>query len=247
MKPSLKQRIKKTAYTIAWLLVLPFAVFSKRIYKLGMNLQFLKDWRAYPNPEWFNHDLDLVFFQDNRQSQYFERGIYASEIVRNKRVLDLCCGDGSLAALFVSPLAKSVYSVDYDPSAIAHAKKRWARFGNCEFHVGDIRKLQLQPGSFDVCLLDKAMEYLTVAEMNQVLKLIKSSLASDGVVHGSSTKKSNQKSHHEHEHEFQSLVELKAFLEQHFKHVLAFERVRQDHTTLYFRASDQPIFQAWQV
>src|SRR6202453_1378792 len=104
----MKQKIKKLVFTTAWLLSWLFTQIGKLLYVFGKKIEYFRDWGSEPSPEWFNHEFDLLFFTKWRKPYFFERGIYASEIVRKKKVLDLCCGDGSVAALFIAPLAEKV-------------------------------------------------------------------------------------------------------------------------------------------
>lgn len=239
IKSTFANRAKKAAYTSLWLGIQPVTKLSKRLYEMGMRVQFFKDWRSYPNPEWYDHSLSLALFSRDRLPHFFERGVYASEVVAEKRVLDLCCGDGSVAALFLAPLAKSVVSVDFDPTAIAHAKKRWSKFENCRFINMDIRKLDFEKESFDVCNWEGAIEHFTQAEMEGIFSSLKASLIRGGIIHGSTIKRGDSPAHHEHEYEFKSADELEKTLSKHFENVRVWERAHQDRMNLYFRCSNR--------
>jgi len=241
METTLRTRLKKQILRTAYAATAPITETAKRVHELGMHLQFQRDWGVAPNPEWFNHDLDFALFATRRQPHFFERGVYASEIVGGKRVLDVCCGDGSVAALFIAPQAKSVLGVDFDPNAIKHARKRWSEYENCRFELMDIRKLDVHAQAFDVILWDAAIEHFTQDEIDHIFGSLKRCMTSDGILHGSSIKKREQKSHHDHEYEFATLQELKAFLGKYFRHVEAWERTHPDRTSLYFRCSDVPL------
>jgi ubiquinone/menaquinone biosynthesis C-methylase UbiE len=241
MDGTIQNLVKKKTLSSAWLLFSPLTKAAKQIYVLGMNLQFYKDWGSYPSPEWFNHELDFVLFPQRRIVHFFERGVYGSEVVAGKRVLDLCSGDGSVAALFISPLAKSVLGIDFDASAVHYAQKKWAKFSNCSFQVQDIRNPQIPAGQFDVCLWDAAIEHFTQTEMDQIFASIKKALTQDGVLHGSTNQKQDTKGHHEHEYEFSNLEELKKFVLKYFKYAQVWQRNHADRNNLYFRASDKPL------
>lgn len=75
-------------------------------------------------------------------------------LLRQKRVLDLGCGDGRFA-LGVARIASSVYGLDPDPRAIAAARKsaRRSGFGNVRFAVGAAQQIPYPDGAFDVVLL----------------------------------------------------------------------------------------------
>lgn len=76
------------------------------------------------------------------------------ELVNEKRVLDLGCGDGRFA-LGVAPLASTVDGLDPDPESIAAAKKhaRRARATNVRFRVGAAQQLPYRDANFDVVIL----------------------------------------------------------------------------------------------
>jgi len=232
---SLKTKVKKLVYTTLWALFLPFSYLGNKLYFFGKNLEFAKDWKAIPNPEWFNHELDLAFFSKWRLPYFFERGIYASEVARDKKVLDLCCGDGSVSALFISPIAKSVVGVDFDPKAIAHAQRRYGQHENIQFSVMDIRSMNFGPKEFDVCLWEAAIEHFTQNEMDQIISTIKRVVVPGGLLHGHTIKKKAQASHHDHEYEFDSLEEMDTFLKKYFSKVEVWERVYKERTNFYFR------------
>ena len=75
-------------------------------------------------------------------------------LVRDKRVLDLGCGDGRLA-IGVAPYAKEVIGIDPDAELIedARAKARELGLGNVRFAVGAGQSLGLDDGSLDVVIL----------------------------------------------------------------------------------------------
>lgn len=232
---SMRARLKKALYASGWNAMRPLAWLGGRLYFAGKQLEYLKDWDGPPNPEWFNHEFDLAFFWKWRLPYFFERGIYASEIVRGKDVLDLCCGDGSVSALFVSPLARSVVAVDFDPKAIRFARRRFGHHSNLKFETQDIRDLRLPKEAFDVCLWEAAIEHFTQAEMDSIIGSIKSIVRKGGTLHGHTIKRAEHESHHDHEYEFETLDELREFLHRYFDDVQVWERPYRERTNFYFR------------
>lgn len=75
-------------------------------------------------------------------------------LVRDKRILDLGCGDGRLA-LGVASYASSIVGLDPDPDAVRSARKnaRKARLGNATFAVGAAQNLRYPDHTFDVVIL----------------------------------------------------------------------------------------------
>lgn len=234
---SLKQKFKKIVLTSIVSAYTPIMWVAEKLYRLGVDLRFARDWKSLPYPEWFNHDYDLHYFKEQRKIHFFERGIYTSEVVRGKRVLDLCCGDGSEAALFISPLSKNVLALDFDSKAISHAKKNYSQFTNLEFREFDVRNLNSLKESFDVCIWDAAIEHFKEEEIHQILSEIKRLIGASGILQGYTNKKSGQAGHHEHELEFDSTAHLQSFLKKHFREVNVWERPHADRCNLYFRCN----------
>ena len=66
---------------------------------------------------------------------------------RMRRVLEVCCGDGFNSYFFYSKKAASLTAVDFDPQAIAHAKRHYT-LPNVRFQIADIRT-DLPAGDYD--------------------------------------------------------------------------------------------------
>lgn len=75
-------------------------------------------------------------------------------LIRDKRVIDIGCGDGRLA-LGCAPFATEVAGVDPDPTAIdaARAKAREVSAKSVRFDVGVAQQLPFPDGHFDVAIL----------------------------------------------------------------------------------------------
>lgn len=238
MELSLKHRIAKPVLEFAWLFLAPIKALSRAVYRFTLKFELVKDWRVRPNPEWFNHEFDFALFRERPFPHLFERGVYIQEVLKpGMRVLDICCGDGTLPACFIAPVASRVDAVDFDPDAIRHARDAHAHRENLTFHEADIRKFSPAAGSYDLVTWDAAIEHFTLEEMNGILRMLHSALTKDGILQGSTLRKGahDEKLHHDHEHEFDSLDEMQTLLKQHFERVVVWERVHQDRTNFYFR------------
>lgn len=171
-----------------------------------------------------------------------ERGIFGILAMNPRcRVLDLCCGGGFFAYHFFSSRASSVLSVDFDPLAIAHAKRNF-KAPNVEFRCADIRT-DMPEGMFDNIVWDAAIEHFTPEETTQIMQNIKRRLAPNGVLNGYTlVEKASGKSLSHHEYEFKSKEELAGILNKMFRNVVVFENVSTDSLeqrhNLYFFASD---------
>lgn len=224
---------------ITWPFFAVLAAVSRFTYKGALKVRFRSEWDRPPTPEWFDHEYDLAFFDRWRRPHFFERGVYLQEVLKpGMYVLDLCCGDGSVTALFIAPIAECVVGVDFDASAIRAAKRKYGRFQNIRFDVQDIRKLSVPPMNYDVIAWDAAIEHFTQDEVIAIMASIRRSLKPGGLLVGSSIAKSDHIQHHDHEHEFNGVADMRAFLERHFKNVVTWDRKHSDRTSLYFRCSD---------
>lgn len=209
----------------------------------GHRLQLQAEWHSGTQPEWYDH---LVFqhwlWKVSRNPMSWERGIFGMLVMKpGCRVLDLCCGGGFFAHHFYSSRAKSVISVDFDPVAIAHAKKNF-QAPNVEYRCADIRT-DMPKGEYDNVVWDAAIEHFTTDEITAILKNIKNRLGATGTLSGYTlAKKATGKALSHHEYEFESKEELAAILKRFFGNVLVFENVSidflEERQNLYFCASD---------
>lgn len=89
-------------------------------------------------------------------------------------VLDIASGDGVVAEL-LAPRARSVTCVDTSPRVIEAARKRLVEFANVTVVQGDMHRLELPDGRFDLVLLMHALPYsekpaAAMAEAARVLR-----------------------------------------------------------------------------
>ena len=237
-----KSSWKKIFYRFCWP---PFFISKKMgwlFYRAGLRYEFRKDWSSRPTPEWFDHEFDLAFFPEWRKPHFFERGVYLQEVLRpNDSVLDLCCGEGSVSALFIAPSAQRVVGVDFDETAIARARRKYSHFVNLEFQRADIRELSFAPASFDLVSWDAAIAHFTKPEMDRIFGSIRTVLKGAGILAGSTVAQMDHQQHFYHEYEFRTLTELSTFLLGYFPHVQVWERKHPGRTNFYFRCSGEAL------
>jgi ubiquinone/menaquinone biosynthesis C-methylase UbiE len=236
-----KPSLKKLVFRAAWPFFFALKKVGKSLYSLGLNYEFQKDWGSFPNPEQFNHEMSLAFFPSWRLPHFFERGVYVQELLKpDYQVLDLCCGDGSVTALFIAPKVAGVVGVDFDEKAVKMARSKYSRFSNVSFRQGDIRGLEFPAGQFDLVTWDGAIEHFTQEEMDKIFGSIRRVLKGGGTLAGSTVAKQEFVQHHDHEFEFETLAELKTFLGRYFRNTYVWERKHSDRLSFYFRCSDEP-------
>lgn len=213
---------------------------TRSVASLTHQLQLIMEWQVLPNPEWFDHNIDLYNqWRKTRTPLIMERGCYnLLAIKKGGKLLELCCGDGFISHYFYSHKVAQMVAVDFDPSAIKHASAHHAG-PNISFQLADIREA-LPEGEFDNVVWDAAIAHFTPEETNAILGNIRSRLKPEGILSGSTIvkKEDGQKSLHQHEYEFQSQEDLVRVLAPHFKNVCVFETHHEGRRNLYFYASD---------
>ena len=91
--------------------------------------------------------------------EHLHRYAYAKTLVKNKRVLDLACGEGYGSKLLASDAA-SVVGIDIDANVISHASAKYAR-ENLRFLTGPITAVPIQENHcFDVIVCFEAIEHI---------------------------------------------------------------------------------------
>lgn len=228
--------------------ILPILSFGNKVIrwlaKQTHRAQFLVQWGGTPTPEWFDHFLDLYYQwgQPAGNAFWLERGVFSLlAIQKNANVLELCCGDGFNSKYFYSYRVAHILSCDFDPTAIAHAK-RCNRTERNEFLLADIRT-EMPDGTFDNVIWDAAIEHFTPDEIKAIMENIKKRLTPKGTLSGYTIveRTDGQKSLSQHEYEFKSKEDLMRFLTPWFSHVKVFETVYPSRHNLYFYASDEMV------
>jgi len=197
-------------------------------------------WGLPPVPEHFDHHIDLHHqWLSERNPLWVERGVFGGLALEpGGALLELACGDGFNARNFYSLRCREVVACDFDPAAIATARRKNAA-PNVRFELADIRT-EMPPGLFDNIVWDAAIEHFTPAEIDAVLRAIKARLRPAGVLSGYTLTALAGGGKHlvHHEYEFADKEDLQRFLTPHFRRVTVFETVYPTRHNLYFWASD---------
>jgi O-antigen biosynthesis protein len=131
----------------------------------------LIDWTGERCVPWAP-DVQVVY-------EHFHRYLWASSLVRGRRVLDLGSGEGFGAAL-LSESARHVVGVDVDELTVEHSKLNYAG-PNLEFHLGTALDLSaLEDGSFGAVVAFEIIEH--VREQDRVLAEVERVLDEDGLL-----------------------------------------------------------------
>ena len=99
-----------------------------------------------------------------------------------KRVLDLGCGDGRLAALTLDerPSVEAVVAVDSSPPMVDLARARFAGDPRVEVRTGDLNDSISTLGTFDLIVSGFAIHHLDDARKQQLFREIATQLNSGG-------------------------------------------------------------------
>lgn len=137
----------------------------------------------------------------------------ATEIVRNKVVLDIASGSGYGTAQLAKS-AKKVFGVDLDVDAIKYAKKNYFS-NNTEFIKGSGTKIPLQEDSVDVVVSFETIEH--IEHYNIFMQEIVRVLRPNGLLILSTPNDIEfPEDNHYHVHEFEE-KELRSLVKKYFK------------------------------
>jgi len=190
---------------------------------MNFSLRLLKKiFRRQPSPEesWTKERLETFIFNETTV-EHLHRYNFAADLLSDKRVLDIACGEGYGPHL-LSHHARSVVGVDSCPTAIENAQRRY-RKENLSFVCGDIEKIPFPANSFDAVVSFETLEH--VLNHEQVFSEFCRVLTRGGILIISSPDKkyysdliNYSNPHHKkelYEKEFKDLVS-KYFAYQHF-------------------------------
>jgi ubiquinone/menaquinone biosynthesis C-methylase UbiE len=95
--------------------------------------------------------------------EHWHRYHFAAPLVAGLDVLDVACGEGYGSALLASSAAK-VIGADIAPTAVEHARERYARVANLEFRQADCAALPFAAASFDAVVTFETIEHIEAQE-----------------------------------------------------------------------------------
>jgi ubiquinone biosynthesis O-methyltransferase len=93
-----------------------------------------------------------------------------AEEIKNKKILDVGCGDGVLS-YFLAKKGGDVTGIDISEKAIGFAKEKCKDINNLEFKVASVYKLPFSDETFDYVVSSEVIEH--IAEPEKMLRGIK--------------------------------------------------------------------------
>jgi SAM-dependent methyltransferase len=110
--------------------------------------------------------------------EHLQRYVLCREAVRDKRVLDIACGEGYGSSMLAAT-ARHVLGVDLDPATVEHARLTYGHLTNVDFFVGACDRLLLPDGAVDVVVSFETIEHH--AKHAEMIREVKRVLAPGGL------------------------------------------------------------------
>jgi SAM-dependent methyltransferase len=151
--------------------------------------------------------------------EHVHRYLLAAHYARDRRVLDISCGEGYGTSM-LAQVARFVVGVDIDAATIAHARARHGK-ENTAFIRADAEHFALAAGSVDVAVSFETIEHFE--EHTSFLNAIKTSLAPNGILLVSTPNIRTYRSESDQSNPFHKRelgrAEFLRLLGGHFKHI----------------------------
>lgn len=222
-----------------WILPLDSILwFLQRVTAMTSKGLFLRDWvfESQGRPQFFKQQINMARWpiEPSRWS-YTARGVYSREnMFKQCKVLDLCCGDGSISYLFFSDIAGIIDAVDNDLYAINYAKKHFSS-PSINYHLLDIVNQPIPSDEYDFVVWNAAICYFEESEIRKILHKIldagKSSMRLTGML-----PKGN--GWVDHKTEFSDTEQVMVLLRKFFESV-EIKQIDEGQTiTFYFQATN---------
>ncbi len=163
----------------------------------------------------------------NIRLEHVHRYLLAREWCRDRRVLDIACGEG-YGSDMLAAVAREVHGVDVSPEAVAHARRQYGR-ARLTFSAGDCAAIPLTDASVDVVVSFETIEHH--ARHDDMMREIRRVLAPGGLLIISSPDRREYSEIPQYANPYHvkelSRAEFEALLQRYFPHVcLAGQRMK---------------------
>jgi len=127
--------------------------------------------------------LTLLTFLAGGEKKYRNKIVDMAEVKNGEKILDLCCGRGTLTKLISQRLHGSgvVIGLDYSQEMLELAKEKTKGRANIKYQAGDGRYLPFKDLSFDKVFLCMALHEMLANDRKIVIKEAYRVLKNDGL------------------------------------------------------------------
>ena len=132
--------------------------------------------------------------------EHMQRYMSILPLVKNKRVLDIACGEGYGSSI-LGKKAADVTGMDIDEETIKWARKKYAS-ETVRYKVGNIAQIPLEDHSIDVLVSFETIEHVDEELQQQFIKEAKRVLKEDGILIMSSPNKEIYSDKYDYHNEF---------------------------------------------
>lgn len=112
--------------------------------------------------------------------EHWHRYLWANSFVKNKRVLDIACGEG-FGSNFLAKDAEFVFGADISEETIDHAQKKYHK-DNLKFSVMSVDKIELEDNSIDVVVSFETIEHVDYSTQEKMIAEFSRILKEDGIL-----------------------------------------------------------------
>ncbi|MEW6097475.1 MAG: class I SAM-dependent methyltransferase [bacterium] len=127
--------------------------------------------------------ITLLAFFAGGEKKYRNKIVDLAEIQKGERILDLCCGTGTLTKLISQRLNNSgmVIGIDYSDEMIELAREKSKDIPNIKYNISDGRNLPFKNLSFDKVFICMALHEMLAEHRKMVIGEMYRVLKNDGV------------------------------------------------------------------
>lgn len=187
----LKKFILHLIRPFLWILIvslLPIEKLSSIFLNYYYYLNKLYDWELNPKlPNFFKHLTNLYSWRYKPDcNQFVTAPSIARSLLKPKdRVLDVCCGDGSISYMFFSDIASHIDAIDWSNDAIKYANFNFKK-NNIKYNKQNIfdfcEKWNQSSPKYDLIYFGSGFDYFTRIERNELFKSFSKLLSINGTI-----------------------------------------------------------------
>jgi SAM-dependent methyltransferase len=186
-------------------------------------------------PDWYDHRLHFLNFEKNMKDFNMLSADNAMVVLPlNGKILDLCSGDGFYSWM-LSTRASLVDAVEINYTQHSLSKRIWES-KKINFILKDIMDFEYKKDNYDMVFIRGAFEHFSEENQNQICKNALLSLKPGGWFVGDTPQNTSARKFLDaHEHEFESIDQLKNLIDNTFENTNVYSLVSSIRTTLFWQ------------